>query len=47
MNETPFYKTRMGQLFFERTLPEKATQRLQEAVERLAERLGATDGDSG
>ena len=37
MNETPFYKTRMGQRFYERTLPElvKQLERLNKLLERL------------
>ena len=39
MNETPFYKTRMGQRFFESTMPElvKQLERLADTVERLVE----------
>ncbi len=35
--ETPFYKTRMGQRFYERTAPELVRQleRLNELLERL------------
>ena len=38
MNETPFYKTRMGQRFYERTVPELVKQlaRLNDLLERLA-----------
>jgi len=35
MSETPFYKTRMGQRFYEHTMPELVKQ-----LERLNERLG-------
>ena len=40
MNETPFYKTRMGQRFYERTVPElvKQLERLNEILERLVNR---------
>ena len=40
MNETPFYRTRMGSIFFERTVPELVKQltRLNDILERLAER---------
>jgi hypothetical protein len=39
MNETPFFKTRMGQVFFERTMPELVKQlvRLNMTLERLAD----------
>ncbi len=37
MNETPFYKTRMGHRFYEHTAPELVRQlvRLNELLERL------------
>ena len=37
MSETPFFKTRMGQRFYERTMPElvKQLERLNENLERL------------
>ena len=37
MSETPFYKTRMGQRFYERTMPELVKQlaRLNDLLERL------------
>jgi len=40
MAETPFYKTRMGQRFFERTMPElvKQLERLNDTLQRLADR---------
>ena len=40
MNETPFFKTRMGQRFFEHTVPDLVQQieRLNELLERLVER---------
>lgn len=40
MNEVPFHQTRMGQRFYERTLPELVRQieRLADAVEALCER---------
>jgi hypothetical protein len=39
MNDVPFHATRMGQQYYERTLPELVRQiaRLAEAVERLVE----------
>ena len=41
MDETPFYKTRMGQQFYERTMPElvKQLDRLNDLVEKLIDRL--------
>ena len=40
MSEIPFYKTRMGHQFYERTMPELVKQlaRLNELLERLVER---------
>ncbi len=37
MNETPFFRTRMGQRFYEHTMPELVRQleRLNELLERL------------
>ena len=37
MSETPFFRTRMGQRFYERTMPELVRQleRLNELLERL------------
>jgi hypothetical protein len=45
MSETPFFKTRMGQRYYERTMPElvKQLERLNELLERL---LPHTDSDS-
>jgi len=45
MSETPFFKTRMGQRYYERTLPELVEQisRLNELLERLVRRLEAAD----
>ncbi|MBZ0268856.1 hypothetical protein K8I85_11920 [bacterium] len=42
MNDIPFHTTRMGQRFFERTLPElvKQMERLNEALEKLVEQRG-------
>ena len=39
MSDVPFHATRMGQQFYERTLPELVRQitRLADAVERLTE----------
>jgi len=51
MNETPFYKTRMGQRFYERTMPElmKQLERLNEILELLVNRqeqkLDSTEED--
>ena len=39
MPETPFYKTRMGQVYYERTMPE-----LVEQIERLNELLARIVG---
>ena len=40
MSETPFYKTRMGHQFYERTMPELAKQleRLNDVLDRLVDR---------
>ena len=48
MNETPFYKTRMGSTFYERTMPALVEQitRLNELLARIAERLEQTDTDA-
>ena len=45
MSETPFFKTRMGQRYYERTMPELVEQisRLNELLERLVRRLEAAD----
>jgi hypothetical protein len=42
MDDTPFYLTRAGKQFYERTVPElvRQLQRLNENLERVAERLG-------
>ena len=39
MDETRFYRTRMGSIFFERTVPELVKQltRLNDILERLAD----------
>ena len=39
MNETPFYKTRMGNRFYEHTVPELVKQitRMADALERIAD----------
>ena len=39
MNETPFFKTRMGQQFYERTMPTlvKQLERLNELLDRLVD----------
>ena len=44
MNETPFFKTRMGQRFYEQTMPELVKQlgRLTEILERLVDRQEQT-----
>ena len=40
MSETPFYKTRMGQQFYDRTMPAmvKQLERLNDILERLVDR---------
>ena len=45
MSETPFFKTRMGQQFYERTMPAlvKKLDRLNELLERLTQRLDDTE----
>ena len=46
MSDTPFYRTRMGQAFYERTMPElvKQLERLGDLLERLiAQREHADD----
>ncbi len=45
MNETPFFKTRMGQRFYESTMPAlvKQLERLNELLERLVERTDPKD----
>ena len=47
MSETPFFKTRMGQQFYERNVPElvRQLQRLNENVERLADLLDRRDDE--
>ena len=47
MSETPFYKTRMGHTFYEATMPKLVEQltRLNDLLERLAERLGHGEGE--
>ncbi len=44
MSETPFFKTRMGQVFYERTMPELVKQiaRLNELLEQLVRQLDPT-----
>ncbi len=48
MNETPFYQTRMGRDFFDRTMPElvKQLERLNDLLERLAAQRDRAD-DTG
>ncbi len=51
MNETPFFMTRMGQRFYEHTMPELVRQitKLNELLERLVatqERPGQNDADA-
>jgi hypothetical protein len=45
MSETPFFKTRMGQRFYEHTMPElvKQLERLNELLERLAAQRDRAD----
>jgi hypothetical protein len=45
MSETPFFKTRMGQRYYERTVPQLVEQisRLNELLERLVRQLEAAD----
>ena len=42
MSEIPFYKTRMGQQFYDRTIPElvKQLERLNDLLERVVARPG-------
>jgi hypothetical protein len=44
MSETPFFKTRMGQRYYERTMPELVEQisRLNELLEQLVRQLDPT-----
>ncbi len=44
MSETPFFKTRMGQQFYDRTMPAlvKQLERLNELLERLVDRQERT-----
>ncbi len=44
MSETPFFRTRMGQAFYERTMPELVKQiaRLNELLEQLVRQLDPT-----
>ena len=44
MSETPFFKTRMGHQFYERTMPAlvKQLERLNELLERLVDRQERT-----
>ena len=50
MNETPFFKTRMGHRFYESTMPNLVEQitRLNELLERLVEKQESEsrDGDA-
>ena len=50
MNETPFFKTRMGHRFYESTMPNLVEQvtRLNELLERLVEKRESEpdDGDA-
>ena len=48
MSETPFFKTRMGQRFYEHTMPELVEQleRLNDVLERLAVQRDRAD-DTG
>ena len=45
MSETPFYKTRMGQQFYERTMPNlvKQLERLNELLARLVDQQDIRD----
>jgi hypothetical protein len=47
MSDTPFYLTRAGKQFYERTVPEpvKPLRRSNENLERLPERLGTDRSD--
>ncbi len=44
MSETPFFKTRMGHQFYDRTMPAlvKQLERLNELLERLVDRQERT-----
>ena len=46
MNDVPFHATRMGQRFYERTLPELVRQieRLNELLEKVVEARGGKSG---
>ena len=48
VSETPFYKTRMGQQFYDRTVPDlvQQLQRLNETLERLATLLDRQDDEN-
>ena len=45
MSETPFFRTRMGQAFYERTVPElvKQLERLNDLLEQLVLQLAARE----
>jgi len=45
MSETPFYKTRMGQQFYERVMPDlvKQLERLNELLARLVDKRDDRD----
>ena len=45
MDETPFYKTRMGQRYYDHTMPALAKQleRLNDLLERLAKQVERTN----
>ena len=47
MSETPLYKTRMGQQFYERTMPElvKQLERLNDLLARIVEQQQTKDGE--
>ena len=47
MDYAPFYKTRMGQQFFERTMPAlvKQLERLNDILERLANQQEQSEGE--
>ncbi len=47
MNETPFFKTRMGHTFYEHTMPELVRQitRLNEPLEQLVKAHEQQDND--
>lgn len=46
MDYPPFYKTRMGQQFYERTIPDliRQLERLNDVLERLANKQEHTEG---